>query len=435
MNDIYNRIYDETEKSILQITIQKLTFVPCISLYQMSRIALERELGKDECDDMRGDFDKNGNKIFQNEIDKAYKRFNNILSCFAMVEDTDNTSPTRKDKIYDAILKEKQLSIYDTIAQRAGFPNAEKAGQPLFDRMLSFSVINDICNLDKNACPNINSKRRKCENCSNCKNCNNRNKCIKCEKCQERNNCEKCYISTLTYNNIDEDWLARYAPYYYHGQRDGVCFIEYIIFQAIYSTNWHRDLVKLSKIIHSPTNYTTIKAWLDPVIKKIDSTEMYKSCVDTFFEIFYDYVSNKYEKLADEYIRTLLLPEEYSKMKDSFSAVEKYGDNQLQRIIDSNNWYDINRAFKIWNDTDKVQYLAFQIMPHVWKTLIDECEKYNLGKRKTVFAYEDADEIEKNYVAFYCRLIKAFIHESTRDAKVILRECIKNNSRSQISNI
>ena len=426
MNDNNNHIYSQIEKNIIQIIIQKLTFAPSISLYRMAKIAVELDIGKEAYDELLAKDDKD---IFQNQINVAYQRFNHILSCFSKEKNgnNDKTKPTRRAKIYDDRLKEKQLSIYDSVAQRAGFPTAEKAGLPLFEGILPFSTVRAVCNLDKGACPNMVFKKRRCDKCSNCEHCNHIKKCEKCLKCKEQNNCENCYISTLTYDNIDHDLLAIYAPYYYHGERDGLNFIEHIIFQAIFFTKWHRDIVKLDNIVHSSVSNAEKSLWLAPVLEKMDSVEIYKACVDTFFEIFYDYVSDKYEELAEEYIRTLLLPEQYAERKDAFTAAEKYGEDQLSMIIDRGNWCDINRAFKLWNATDDVQYLIFQIMPHVWKTLINECDKKNLKKRKTEFAYGCADSDERDTVAFYCRLIKSYIHDSIRDAKIVLRESLKRS--------
>lgn len=418
MDILYDRVYSDVEKNIIQGVFQKLIFTPSISLYKMARIALENELGEDN--------------ILQHEILRAYSRFDSILSHFVInIESTSNNfKPVRKDKKYDEYLKVKQFALYDNVAKRVGFPIAEKSAMPLFDGILPLSFIKSSCGLDKDSCPNIKSKLGKCNNCSNCKKCNNRNKCVKCDQCLKYDDCNDCSISALTYDNVDVDLLAKYAPYYYHGERDGVNFIEYIVFQAIYLTKYNKELIELGKLLNDSSDTESINVWLSPVFEKIDSIEMYKTCVNTFFEIFYDYISNKYEKLADEYIRTLLLPEEYVQMKDAFKAVEKHEESQLQKIIDSGKWYDINRAFKIWDATDSAQYLIFHVMPHVWKILLDECNKTDPKQRKTKFVYEYQNFLERDSVAFYYRLIKEYIHSSLRDSKMLLRECFRKKTCS-----
>ena len=430
MNDVYNSIYSEFEKDILQTIVQKLTFAPSISLYKMARIAIENEMGKEKFDEAIDEV-KGKEVEFQTDFNRAYRRFNIILSCFidrknsASKDDPSDSKPVRKAKIYDRKIKEKQIAVYDNIAKKVGFPVAEKAGFPLLEGIASFDLIRHICSLDKEPCPTMGLKHGKCPNCPNCENCNNKEKCKKCEVCEPRDSCAQCDISSLAYDNIDVDALAKYAPYYYHGERDGVDFVEHIILQAIYSTRFHRDIVKLNKILSSGSDEDSVNEWLAPVVEKIESVEMYEICIDTFFDFFFDYVSDKYEALSDEYIRLLLLPEEYSKRKNAFTAVEKYEENQLQKIINSEDWRNVDRAFNLWNDTDTTQYLLFQIMPNVWKTLIGECKKKKAGKRKTVFAYEDLETTERDSVAFYCRLIRSYINESVRSAKAILQWCLK----------
>lgn len=431
----YDRVYADTEKSIIQIIFQKLTFTPSISLYKMATIAIINDVGKDKWN-ARIEKDKNA---FTEDINVVYRRFNTLLSCFADETSEKNesiTKPLRKDKIYDENLKDRQLAIYDDVAERVGFPTAEKSALPLFEGILSPSLIQNVCGMDKDDCPKIESKHGKCSNCTNCQSCNNRNKCAKCDKCKSNNKCDTCPTSKLTFDKVDVDLLAKYAPYYYHGERDGLNFLEHIIYQAIYSTKQQRDIVELGKLLSFSHDTKSAKLWLAPVFEKIDSVEMYKSCVDTFFEIFYDYVSDKYDKLVDEYIRILLLPEEYAHAKDALKAFEKhvekrddnYNEYQLQRIIERGNWYDIDRAFKIWNATDSMQYLIFHVMPHVWKILIEECDKSSFGQRKTKFAHECLNFLERDSVAFYCRLIKDYIHSSLQDSKIILRECFRKTS-------
>ncbi len=444
MNDLYDRVYSDTEKNIIQSIFQKLTFAPSISLYKMARIALENELGKDQCDALIAEDQKNKDVKFQEEINKSYRRLNNILSCFAVNSDyaknankpddanksPKDNKPVRKNKKYDIYLLEKQVAIYDDVALRVGFPIAEKSSSPLFEGILPLSLINSACSLEKKACPNIKSKRGRCNNyinCQNCKNCKNYGKCAECAKCLKQGQCNDCFTSKLTYDsididdNIDIELLTKYAPYCYYGERDGVMFIEFIIYQAIYSTKYHREVAELSKLLNGSADTKAINKWLAPVFKKIDSVEMYQTCVNTFFEIFYEYIYVKYEKLADEYIRMLLLPEEYAHMKDAFNAAEKYQENQLSKIIDHGSWYDINRAFEIWNTTDSVQYLIFHVMPQVWKILID-------GHKNASRGYAYLNSLESDSVAFYCRLIRDYIYYSLEDSKKLLKECLKPRS-------
>lgn len=222
--------------------------------------------------------------------------------------------------------------------------------------------------------------------------------------------------------------LSKYVPHYYLGERDGVCFVEYIMIQAILVQKWEQDFARVMETCLSSVDPKSTDKDLKTVLAIINSAEMYKTYVDAFFMVFYENLLYKYEDVASEYIRQVRLPERYRKTRNAFVALAKHEECQLQSIIDSGSWYAQNRAIHLASMTKEMVYLAEKVLPCIWELMIAECDKKKEGKRSSMTVCEEVDPYERDVIAHWYRIIQAYIDNSVRNAKEIIKKLSKKSS-------
>lgn len=390
---LYN---SEAQRNLFQFVIQNLTFAPSISIYEMARTALKIELGQEvfdkKFDIMNDEYEDRLLVLLEEAIIKPYRRICQELKNFS-TDDSDpntHTNAIESAKIYDKDLQVKQYGIYNKIAQREGFSIAGAKGAKIFEKPPSFDVIMSALELDGAICKRKFVNRKGCSGCKMVRDC----------KMKETN---------LSPNLVEI--LSKYVPHFYLGDRNGVCFIEYIMIQGIYMAKWQRGLECIGD---------------KSIYEIIDSTEMYKTYVDIFFMVFYEILWYKFKDIESEYIRQVQLPERYRKAKDVYKAFAKHKECQIQSIIDSGNWYVQNRAIELAYAIEDMVYLVNKVLPNVWETMIDECDKRKIKKRKVTIAEDIVDPYQKALIAHYYRVIKIYIDISIRKAKEIIKKYTEN---------
>ena len=360
-------IKEEFEIDMFQKIIQKLTFTPAISLADLIKSSIELDLGRELFYNIIDNPDEFEHYQLSNETSKSRERYINILS--RMVLDTNGEqSPTTLltyPKIYSDKLKERQFYLYNDIAEKVGFSKIR--------HILPINMMKYLCVLDG-----------------------------------------------IDLSKKMDDIVYKYYPYFFGGDFKGVTFIEYVLLLNIYQHTKHRTLFLLNKSSKSRKDIERDNAWKDAIIANINSPHIYKVYIDTFFEVFYNTFCKDYSTISEECIRTVWLPEEYKKTRNAFVAVEKYGELQLDKIIDSGNWYEQNRAFELICDTQALEYLLSKLLPTVWKTMLLKCDRKITRKRTMEFGYENIDDYEKVQVVKYSRIIEEYISHTIKDCKIII---------------
>ena len=164
-------------------------------------------------------------------------------------------------KIYDAILKEKRLDLYNHVAQRLAFPTID-----------------------------VNSPSSEI----------------------------LCKIATIDNRHPAYETIIEYYPQYCTDKRTGVDFIEYILLLNISLTTKSRSLTMLQNLLKQPDNIKQINMWINRVKQSMHSSSVYMSYVDTFFSSLWYITAKKYNDAI------IILRDEYDEPESRNSDVDYY---------------------------------------------------------------------------------------------------------------
>lgn len=388
--------FSEIEVNTLQMLIQRLTFTPCIKLSDLTKAGIELDLGRDTFDHLLElkDSETYNGYLLSSELLKSRNRYRTILSHLTL-DNTQNKSPQELfsfPKKYDEQLKKLQINTYNAMAKKIGF-------RPI-RHTLPISMMKEICLID-----GINPK------------------------------------------DIDLNLVCQQYPYFWGGERDSVNFIEFILLLNIYCHTHGQTSTYLNKQNPSLAGMYRIKNWKKTITSNIKKPEIYKTYIDTLFEVCYDIIQYDHIGISIEYIKKLWLPEEESQkynvedycdtnstkslrtqkrilQDDLFKALEKHKELQLEKIIQSNEYYQQSRAFELINTFDHFEYLLYQLLPTLWKTMDLRYNTKINNKRTMTFAYDDLSELDKQNVVTYKRIFEEYVSQSIRCAELILKNSI-----------
>lgn len=359
-------IEEKNEIDIFQKVIQRLTFTPEIVMSDLAKSGIELEIGREK-------FDKillNPNDIYEYdlkyEIAKSRERYINILSRLAIDTNVEKnlTELFPCHKVYSDKLKERQLCLYNDMAKKVGFSQIR--------HIIPIELMKEICVLDG-----------------------------------------------VDLNKGINDVVYKYYLYFFGGKINGVTFIEYILLLNIYRCVGYRTLFMLNKNSKSSKDIKICQDLKEYINSNISSPEFYRVYIDTFFEVFYYIFKTEYNENSKEYIRTLWLPDEYRERKNVFDVVKKHGEYQGYKI-NAENWYEYDKTNRLIDTSQMLEYLLYQLLPSVWKTMLLKCDRKITGSRTMEFGYEDIDDSEKKQIVKYSRIIDTYISHSIRDCKIIL---------------
>lgn len=164
------RLYNsEAQRNIFQVVFQRLTFTPSISIYEMARVALKIELGQDGYDEKFNDINSDPDVALEEEIIKPYRRICQELKNHAINSKGIDSSKKAiaSAKIYDQELQTRQFNIYNSIAQKAGFPKVGVKGVAIFEKTPSFDMIWSALDLEGTVCKKKILSRKGCRDCKN----------------------------------------------------------------------------------------------------------------------------------------------------------------------------------------------------------------------------------------------------------------------------
>ena len=295
--------YTGIEKEVFRKTIRELTFTPFIKLPVIYESSSENKLGRKEYDGITD------NSEYVNER----KRHERLLETLLKNKDTKKVPISQlitMPKVYDDILKQKRIHLYNYVAERLDFPSID-IHSPSVESLTQIAIIDS---------------------------------------------------SHPNYETIIE-----YYPQYCTDTRNGVDFIEYILLLNISLTTQSRTLTMLQKLLNNPQNDNQINEWIDRVTKSIHSPSVYTSLVDTFFSNFLYITAKKYNEAI------IILREDYGNPESRNADIDYYAyveTNAIMpnivelhnkviptawRLINCNNEYNPDRQKALWEleSTDK----------------------------------------------------------------------------------
>lgn len=222
---------NEQERKVFFKTIRELTFIPSISTKVLGDSVSENRLGRENFD-----VEVLSQKSSHKYIDE-YKRNQRLFEILSKSnsEKEQVSNLIQKDKIYDDVLKNKQISLYNYMADKIGLRN-------LGDNPPSIKVLSETAQMDG--------------------------------------------------GDPDDPIISEFYPYYYRGERDGVDFIEYILLLNISLITRSRTQTFFANQLKKPSDEKGIHRWIKRVSTSMHSEALYMSYVDTFFSTFY-YVSSR----------------------------------------------------------------------------------------------------------------------------------------------
>lgn len=363
----------ECELDLFQKVIQKLTFTPSVNLYDLQQSGIEIEIGRDQFNELLFNPKKVIHYALPDEMSKSRNRYKRILSRLT-VETTNEDNPTRLftyPKIYSDILRERQIILYNKMAEKIGFPKIK--------HVIPVHLMKEICTIDG---VEINKE--------------------------------------FEYNSSIKDFVYKNYPYFFAGDFKGVTFTEYIVLLNIYQNTKNRTLFMLNSTPKYSKNVERKKDWKKQVIVSIDTPQIHKIYIDTFLKVFFDTLLNDYNQISQECYQLVWAPEEYRKSKIVVQEAEKLeaSYNKTESEL-----YDLREHLLVPDllaDVEALRPLLFQIIPNVWKTLLLKYDKKIEKSRKIEFGYDNADDYEKKEVVKYCRFIEEYITHSIKDATFIL---------------
>ena len=299
------------EKEIFRKTVRELTFIPCIKPPVIYESSSENKMGRKEYDLLKG------NSEYVNER-KRYERLLKVLLSDNVEDNPPASELITSSKIYDCVLKQKRIDLYNHVAKNLGAP-----------------TIGD------------------------------------CSPSSE----SLCQIALIDSNHPSYETIIEYYPQYCADKRTGVDFIEYILLLNISLTTQSRTLTMFQKLLSHPNNDAQINKWIDRVKKSIYSSSVYMSYVDTFFSNYLYVTAKKYNDaiviLRGEYDE----PESRNADADYYAYVET--DAMMPDIIEIHNKV-IPTAWKLINCNNEHNPYKQQ---DLWKLeTIDETIKIKAAK-------------------------------------------------------
>ncbi len=250
---------NQTEIDLLQAIIQKMTFSYCIPLpilYDWSYAIKEnipyydyhypKKVYKESQD-------LSSIKVHEDYI-KISRRYSRIFERFTDKSYAGTYSLTFVDspKIYDGLLFDKQITIYNNFAKRIGFNEIDT------DRILPDSLIKDAATLD-GAEP-------------------------------------------------DYKLITKYYPYY-RDDRNGVTFFEFVLYINMFLSSHYRSIYMIDKQATSAMDELRAKEMVDRLIMNMTKEEMFKTYIDIFLDVYDQLLADIHLEKLDPYVRELWLPE------------------------------------------------------------------------------------------------------------------------------
>lgn len=355
----------DIEKDLFQRTFQRLTFAYSIALPDLCRYTKWYKYMVSSEED--AEF-----------FDDDYSKFNFGYARLLRRMCTEGHPMSRgrkyvdKNKIYDSFLMDGQVMVYNAMARVTGFPAIEK--------VLPNSLIKDAATLDG---------------------------------------------ATLDYSMI-----AKHYPYYNDNEREGFDFLEFILLINLYSSVQYRSLNVLEWNTQKGRELTLKqKKILEKTVKKVIETmnkqEMYSVYVFAVLDSLDYFMCEKYNKEAESYIRTVVLPERLKNRKDAFRAfathikdeikmyVDEYEKNQIDNITKTGTAIEVLKMKEAISQYTKLEYVDSKILPLVVAILLNK--EIDL---EDIEEYKDEYEMAKKYA----NIIKMYIDKSVLEAENILKK-------------
>ena len=190
----------EIDKEVFRKAVRELTFTPFISLPVLYESSTENKLGKYEYDKNKGSSD------YVNER-KRHTRLLTTLLKDTITEDLPISQLITMPKIYDDVLKDKRISLYNHVAKRLKFPQLS-TDSPSSENLKQIAIIDS--------------------------------------------------------NHPNYETILKYYPQYCTKKREGVDFIEYILLLNISLTTKSRTLTMLQKLLKNPSKTAPIAPYTKP---------------------------------------------------------------------------------------------------------------------------------------------------------------------------
>lgn len=228
--------------------------------------------------------------------------------------------------------------------------------------------------------------------------------------------------------NPDYDTIAKEYPYYIPEKRDGVTFLEFVLFLNFDLVVNRRALKTINNPLIDTNSEKLAQKMVDKMIRNLWTSEMFEIYVHAFFDVL-DMVEYKLKNpLAEQNVKEIWLPQYYLQRKDCFRALKthiaeekkhkskKYDRTQIDNIVSKGNAYEIMRIDNILDNYGALEYIGI-IFAMAFQMLLKNEEEIKdfEGTKEYVLAKE------------YANIIKEYIYNTINEVETILNRIYIDN--------